>query len=66
MATIFLLSMGYNFGSTIACDTLFDSRGEFAGSGPLSDEDIAEIGFRRTFHGNIFGYVGLYVNVGLM
>ena len=32
MTTIFWLSMGYNFGCMIACDTLFDSRVGFSGS----------------------------------
>ena len=32
MATLFCLSMGYNFGCLIASDTLFDSRGGFSGS----------------------------------
>jgi len=32
MATIFWLSMGYNFGCMIASNTLFHSRGEFLGS----------------------------------
>ena len=32
MATIFWLSIGYNFGSMTASDTLFDSRGGFSGS----------------------------------
>ena len=32
MATLFGLSMGYNFGCMIASDTLFDSRGGFSGS----------------------------------
>jgi len=32
MATIFWLSMGYNFGCMIASDTLFDSRGGYSGS----------------------------------
>ena len=32
MATTFWLSMGYNFGSVIASDMLFDSRGGFSGS----------------------------------
>jgi len=41
MATIFWLSMGYNFGCMIASDMLFDSRDKF------SDEDIAEIEFLR-------------------
>jgi len=31
-ATIFWLSLGYNFGCMIASDTLFDSRGGFLGS----------------------------------
>ena len=30
MATIFSLSIGYNFGCMIASDTLFDSRGGFS------------------------------------
>jgi len=30
-ATIFWLSMGYNFGCMTASDTLFDSRGRFSG-----------------------------------
>jgi len=33
MATTFLLLMGYNFGSVIASDMLFDSRGGCSGSG---------------------------------
>jgi len=32
MATIFWLSVGYNFGYMIVSDTLFDSRGGFLGS----------------------------------
>jgi len=32
MATTFWLSMGYNFGCTIASVTLFDSRGGFSGT----------------------------------
>ena len=32
MATIFWLSMGYNFGCTIASNTLFDPMGGFSGS----------------------------------
>jgi len=32
VATSFWLLMGYNFGSMIASDTLFDSRGGFSGS----------------------------------
>jgi len=32
MATIFWLSMGYNFSCMIASDTLFDSRSEFSGT----------------------------------
>jgi len=32
MATTFWLSMGYNFGCTIASDILFDTRGGFSGS----------------------------------
>ena len=31
MAATFCLSMGYNFGCTIASDTLFDSRCAFSG-----------------------------------
>jgi len=42
MATIFWLSVGYNFGCVIAIDKLFDSRGWVFGV-KLSDEDIAEI-----------------------
>jgi len=37
MATIFWISMGYNFGCMIVSDMLFDSMDRF------SDEDIAEI-----------------------
>ena len=40
MATTFWLSMGYNFGCMIACDTLFDSGG-WVFRVKLSDEDIA-------------------------
>ena len=41
-ATIFWLSLGYNFGCMIASDTLFDSRGGFAGrSYPI--KTLAEI-----------------------
>ena len=32
MATTFWLSMGYNFSCKTASDTLFDSRGGFAGT----------------------------------
>jgi len=32
MATIFWLSVGYNFGCMRASDTLFDARGRFLGS----------------------------------
>ena len=32
MATTFWVSMGYNFSSRIASDTLFDSRGGFLGT----------------------------------
>jgi len=32
MATTFWLSMGYNFGCMIACDTLFHSRSGFSES----------------------------------
>ena len=32
MATTFWLSMGYNFSSMTASDTLFDSRGGFSGT----------------------------------
>jgi len=35
MATIFCLSMGYNFGCMIVSDTLFDSRSGFLGSSYL-------------------------------
>ena len=31
MSTNFWLSLGYNFGCTIASDPLFDSRGAFSG-----------------------------------
>jgi len=41
MATIFWLSMGYNFGCMIASNTLFDSRGEFSGSSyPMKTAEI--------------------------
>jgi len=42
MATIFWLSMYYNFSFLIASDTLFDSRGWVFGV-KLSHEDISEI-----------------------
>jgi len=35
MATMFWLSIGYNFGCMIASDMLFDSRGGFSGSSYL-------------------------------
>ena len=35
MATIFCISMGYNFSCVIACGTTFDSRGGFSGSSYL-------------------------------
>ena len=35
MATIFWLSMSYNFGCMIASNTLFDSMGGFSGSSYL-------------------------------
>ena len=38
MATVFWLSLGYNFGCIIASETLFASRGVFS----VSDEDIAD------------------------
>ena len=40
-ATLFCLSMGYNFGCMIASDTLFDSRGGFSGSSyPMKTADF--------------------------
>ena len=41
MATTFWLSMGYNFGSMIASDTMFDSRVGFSGSSyPMKTADF--------------------------
>ena len=48
--------VGYNFGCMIASDTLFDSMGSVFGV-KLSDEDIADFGFRSSTgrcHGNRF------------
>jgi len=42
--------VGYNFGCTIASETLFDSRWVFGVK--LSDEGIAEIECLRSLHGN--------------
>ena len=57
MATPFCLSMGYNFGSMIVSDTLFDSRGLVFGV-KLSDEDIADFQLLRDVAmATIFGFL---------
>ena len=57
MATIFWLSVGYNFGCMIASDTLFDSWGEFS-EVKLSHEDITEIeALTDVAMATIFGFI---------
>jgi len=57
MATLFCLSMGYNFGCMIASDTLFDSRG-WVFRVKLSDEDIANFEvLRDVAMATIFGFL---------
>jgi len=53
---VFWLSMGYNFGSVIASDTLFDSRGGFSGSSyPMKTADFEVL--RDIATANIFWFL---------
>jgi len=53
MATIFWLSMGYNFSCVIASDTLFDSRDGFSGTSyPMKTAAIlglSDVGMETNF-----------------
>ena len=59
MATPYCLSMGYNFGSMIASDTMFDSRVGFSGSSyPMKTADfevLSDVAMATIFWLSIYG-----------